>query len=309
MNLLNIEYFLETSRTLNFTKAAKNLNISQQALSAHIAALERETDSELFERTSPLSLTEAGRLFKSYAEKFSNDYDSLMHELKDLKNDRRGTIFLSITHTRGKILLPKILPHFQQEFPQTEIRIYEANNEELQRAMLEGKLELLVCSIPVNSPSVATEYFYTEKTALLVSKELLEKYFGNEGEDVIKKIQGSSDLSPLRKMPFMLPHKGDIMRAVAEELTAKAGFTPKITVESVNTETLLEMAVRGMGITFYPRTYLEYEGGADLQKNLCIVPLNDQCAEYSIGFCWLRDRYLSFAAREFIRIAKENIRR
>ena len=309
MNLLNIKYFLETSRTMNFTRAAKKLNISQQALSAHIAALERETESELFERTSPLSLTEAGRLFQSYAEKFSNDYDSLMHELKDLKNDRRGTIFISITHTRGKLLLPKILPRFQQEFPQTEIRIYEANNEELQRAMLDGKLELMICRIPINSPSVATEFFYTEKAALLVSKELLGKYFGDDGDEIIKKVGESSDLSPLRMMPFMLPHSGDILRNVAEELTARAGFAPKVTVESVNTETLLEMAVRGMGITFYPMTYLEHTEYANLPKELCIVPLNAPCAQYSIGFCWLRSRYLSLAAREFIKIAKENIRR
>ena len=95
-----MRYFIETTETLNFTKAAKNLNISQQALSTHIAALERELGSELFMRGVPLVLTQAGLLFKSYAQKFLNEYSSMMHEMNDIKDERRGTLSLGIAHTR-----------------------------------------------------------------------------------------------------------------------------------------------------------------------------------------------------------------
>ena len=70
LNLLNMRYFIEAAETLNFTKAANNLNISQQALSTHIAALERELDAELFIRSVPVTLTQVGFLFKKYSQKF-----------------------------------------------------------------------------------------------------------------------------------------------------------------------------------------------------------------------------------------------
>ena len=61
INFLNLEYFLVAAEELNFTRAAKKLYISQQSLSSHISNLEKEFDVVLFNRTSPLTLTYAGR--------------------------------------------------------------------------------------------------------------------------------------------------------------------------------------------------------------------------------------------------------
>ena len=307
MNLLNARYFLETAKALNFTRAAETLNISQQALSAHIAALEKEFGAELFERGTPLTLTQAGLVFQRYAQKFAGDYDELLRELSDIRDDHHGMLVLSIAHTRGRILLPRILPSFRREFPQVDVRIYEGNNDELRTKMDEGKLELLICKLPVLSPNTVSEKFYTEHTVLLASDSLLKEYFGKDKEKVVKKLTQTSDVGLLRELPFMLPHEGDIMRSVADELVVRAGFVPKVTVEAENIETLLEMAVRGMGVTFYPQLFIDCADFIKLPKNLRALPLNDQAASYDIGFCYQRGRYLPFAAREFIRIAKENI--
>lgn len=307
MNLLNMRYFIETTETLNFTKAAKNLNISQQALSTHIAALERELGSELFMRGVPLVITQAGLLFKSYAQKFLNEYSSMMHEMNDIKDERRGTLSLGIAHTRGRILLPEILPLFQRVFPKVDIKITEGRNDEMQKALLEGKLELLICKLPIMAANVKREFFYQEEAVLMVSDELLEKYFGAQKGTVVKEIERTAGVGPLEKLPFLLPHRGDFMRVVADELIGRAGFIPNIIVESENIETLLEMSVRGLGVTFYPKMFIDYSGFINFPETFHIIPLDTPVASYAMGFCCPKDRYLSFAAREFIRIAKENI--
>lgn len=307
MNLLNMRYFIETTETLNFTKAAKNLNISQQALSTHIAALERELGSELFMRGVPLVLTQAGLLFKSYAQKFLNEYSSMMHEMNDIKDERRGTLSLGIAHTRGRILLPEILPLFQRVFPKVDIKITEGRNDEMQKALLEGKLELLICKLPIMAVNVKSEFFYQEEAVLMVSDELLEKYFGAQKWTVVKEIERTAGVGPLEKLPFLLPHRGDLMRVVADELIVQAGFIPNIIVESENIETLLEMSIRGLGVTFYPKMFIDYSGFINFPETFHIIPLDTPAASYAMGFCCPKDRYLSFAAREFIRIAKENI--
>ena len=63
----NLLYFLELSDTLSFTKAARKLLISQQALSGTISAMEKELGVVLFQRTTPLQPTYAGRVLQKYA--------------------------------------------------------------------------------------------------------------------------------------------------------------------------------------------------------------------------------------------------
>ena len=284
LNLLNMRYFIEAAETLNFTKAANNLNISQQALSTHIAALERELDAELFIRSVPVTLTQGGLLFKKYAQRFLDEYSSMIHEMNDIKDERRGALSLGIAHTRGRILLPRILPHFQRAFPKVDIKITEGRNDEMQKSLSEGKLELLICKLPVIGANVRSEFFYEEKAVLMVSDALLEKYFGAEKDAVAKEIERTADIGPLEKLPFMLPHRGDLMRAVADELIGRAGFIPDIIVESENIETLLEMAVRGIGVTFYPKMFIDYSGFINFPDAFHIIPLNTPAAAYAMGF-------------------------
>ena len=75
MNFLSIEYFAAVASEHSFSKAAKRLGITQQTLSANIAALERELGCTLFVRHVPLELTYAGTVFARYAQRFRRDRD------------------------------------------------------------------------------------------------------------------------------------------------------------------------------------------------------------------------------------------
>jgi DNA-binding transcriptional LysR family regulator len=70
MNIKRLAYFLEISKTLNITKAAENLHISQPPLTAQLKLLEEELGTVLFIRTTrKLEITEAGEKLKSRASK------------------------------------------------------------------------------------------------------------------------------------------------------------------------------------------------------------------------------------------------
>ena len=68
MNFLNFEYMLTIARVGTIRGAAEALYISPQALSEHLKKLELEIGTPLFQRTKPLTLTEAGRQFLICAE-------------------------------------------------------------------------------------------------------------------------------------------------------------------------------------------------------------------------------------------------
>ena len=116
INFLNLEYFLVAAEELNFTKAAKKLFISQQSLSNHISNMEKEFDVILFNRTTPLTLTYAGQALKAKARQMLELRDETYRELSDIKDFSVGQLTLGLSHTRGRVILPEILPVFRTAF-------------------------------------------------------------------------------------------------------------------------------------------------------------------------------------------------
>ena len=125
INFLNLEYFLVAAEELNFTRAAKRLYISQQSLSNHISNLEKEFDVVLFNRTSPLTLTYAGQALKTRARELLDLRDETYKEISDIKDFSTGQLSIGVSHTRGRFILPEILPTYQREFPGIELHLAE----------------------------------------------------------------------------------------------------------------------------------------------------------------------------------------
>ena len=92
INFLNLEYFLVAAEELNFTKAAKQLYISQQSLSNHISNMEKEFDVILFNRTNPLTLTYAGQALKKRARQLLVMKNETYRELADIKDFSTGKV-------------------------------------------------------------------------------------------------------------------------------------------------------------------------------------------------------------------------
>ena len=91
MELRQIKYFLKAKELLNFTEAAKILNISQSTLSQQVKQLENELDVPLFNRIGKrIVLTEAGELFSEYARQSLNKSNEGLLLLKDLNNINTG---------------------------------------------------------------------------------------------------------------------------------------------------------------------------------------------------------------------------
>lgn len=92
MNFTNLKYFSVLAEELNFTRAAKRLYISQQALSSHINKLEQHYQSQLFIRTTPLELTPAGQCLYLFA-KETLIYEKMTAKKSTLWIDRRPRSF------------------------------------------------------------------------------------------------------------------------------------------------------------------------------------------------------------------------
>ena len=101
MTLIQMEYFAMAARERSFTKAAGKLYVTQQSLSAGIAALERELGCELFSRHVPLELTYAGQTFLRYAEAMRRTRHAMQQEFFDISQNQKGELRIGVSFTRG----------------------------------------------------------------------------------------------------------------------------------------------------------------------------------------------------------------
>ena len=176
LNSQNLSYFIAVADERNFTKAAEKLFISQQALSSHIAVIEKELDVTLFSRKPSLKLTYAGQVFYRHAQKLLKDYSELYNELNDVKERKRGELTIGMSHTRGHLLLPKMLPIFMKEYPLIEIRVLEDNVEQLEQALIKKTIDFAIIHDTASNPDIVYTPLLPEKILLVVSSQLLNRY-------------------------------------------------------------------------------------------------------------------------------------
>lgn len=311
INFLNLEYFLVAAEELNFTKAAKRLFISQQSLSNHISNMEKEFDVVLFNRTTPLTLTYAGRALKSKARRILELKDETYRELADIKDFSVGQLTIGLSHTRGRIILPEILPLYQERFPNIELRLAEGNSSELAGDLLHGDVDLIFDMLPFRVENVESVPICEEEILLAVPDAVLERAFPGRLEEIKAQLENHTDLSLLSECPFLLINEGNRVRTIADEMFEEAQFSPNIVLETENIETVLALATKGMGITFYPRMFISSHQNIR-QKLLDRAPLNFYSLDHPkahgiLAIGYHKGHYMSQATKEFIRIAKEAI--
>ncbi|PNV61919.1 LysR family transcriptional regulator [Clostridium sp. chh4-2] len=311
INFLNLEYFLTAAEELNFTKAAKRLYISQQSLSNHISNLEKEFDVILFNRTTPLTLTYAGQALKARARQFLDLRDETYKEIADIKDFSTGRISIGVSHTRGRKILPEILPLYKERFPNIELHLVEGNSSELDSDLLHGKVDLIIGMLPFKVDNIETVPLCDEEVLLAVSDSVLEKAFPGKVEETKMLLEHSNDLSILDGCPFLLLNKGNRVRTIADEIFEDSQITPRIILETENIETVMALAGKGMGITFYPKMFIASRGALDTvlreRGPLNFYSLNYPKAHGVLAIGYHKGHYLSQATKEFIRIAKETI--
>lgn len=307
INHLNLTYFITAARELNFTRAAEKLYISQQALSNHIASLEKEVGLPLIERKAPMRLTLGGEIFYKYALQMEESYHAMMQELSDVKDEKRGKFSVGISHTRGKLILPKVLPALMESYPLVEVSVLEGNTKELAEALLNGDVDMTIGPCPQEYPEIEYVELFKEDIVLAMSEDLFARYSGEEQDKMKGDLSETGRITSLREIPFLLNKKGNISREIADAIFEEEGMEPHTLIETENIETLGEMCGSGIGAAFYPTSLLEAFVSGDGADRLKLFKLSYPCTHMTLSIAYRKNRYLTAAMREMIRIVQEAV--
>ena len=287
MHLLPMKYFAAVAAHQGISRAAQALFLTQQTLSAHMAALEKELGCTLFLRRPAFRLTPEGEVFLDYCQRFLA-LDSAMHQtFGDLARRPAGPLRVGISQTRSAILMPGIALRCREACPGLEIRISESTNDQLLRMLERDELDAVIGNLPEEVPELDRKVLYREEMVLAVPRT--GPFAGLDpdlGPDVL--------LDRARDLPFIMNTRNDIAGRYGSQILAQHSIVPKTAAVSDSAETCLEMCRRGLGLYICPDLYLRHF--LDLRKALAVVPLG---VTYPIDLAWRKGLYVTAALRAF----------
>lgn len=170
MDDFRLRVFITAAKTLNFTKCAEQLFISQPAVSKHIGELESRYKVQLFERSgSRLALTEAGRVMLEHAERIADGYRRLQYEM-DLFTDRLGgELKVGASTTIAQYVLPQVLARFTARFPEVKVSLASGNSEQVEAALARHDTDLGLVESSARHPGFHYEPFIPDELVLIAS--------------------------------------------------------------------------------------------------------------------------------------------
>ncbi|GIO10925.1 putative HTH-type transcriptional regulator YcgK [Cohnella xylanilytica] len=293
-----LQYVIQIAAERNFSRAAEKLHIAQPSLSQQLSKLEKELGVLLFKRsTNSVELTHAGSVFVEKAQRIVDMTEQLRREMEDIADLRRGRIVIGSLPMTGAHVLPHVLTAFRSAYPDIELALVEETTTQLEQLTASGGTDVSLLSLPLVEPSLAYEPIIEEEIFLAVPPEhrLAAAAAGPSSRSVA--------IAELKDEPFVLLKKGQGFRAIAHELCAAAGFSPRAEFESSNIETVQSLVAAGMGIAFVPHMVARspVNGHVPVYVRLKGRPTRTLVIAYRKG------RYLSNAAEAFIATFRETM--
>ncbi|MET4898398.1 LysR substrate-binding domain-containing protein [Sphingomonadaceae bacterium jetA1] len=170
MELRTLRYLVAVADRLSFTAAARDLNVSQPALSQQIKQLEADLGMQLFARTPHrVVVTQGGRLVVDHARRILDGAGRLHEAVAAFRGLERGRLRLAVTQSFNALHVTAVLSAFVRQYPAIDVTVLEWANGAIIAGVAEGALDLGVAFGPVEA-SVAAQQLYQDRLMLACSR-------------------------------------------------------------------------------------------------------------------------------------------
>ena len=243
-----IRYFQAIAEAGSFRRAADRLGVKQPTLTVQIAALEATLATTLFERhRSGVVMTPAARELLPRARRIAEEMKGFTDQALGVSG--HSTYRLGVTPTLGPYLLPRVLPAVHQRFEDLRLYVREAIPAQLASDLKSAAHDVVLTTLPLQGDELEVIPLFREslKLALPLEHPLASKGVVS-GEDLVGEAVLTIDEQHLY-------HRQ--VSALCESL----GATVNRDYEGTSLDTLRQMVVMGMGITFLPSLYVASEIG------------------------------------------------
>ena len=296
MTLDQLKTFIAVAEREHVTRAAEALNLTQSAVSASVAALERELGAKLFNRIGRgIALTEAGFVLLGEARAILDRVQSAALAVRELSDLKRGRITIKASQTIANHFLPQKLIRFHETYPGITLEVLIGNSTEVARAVANGEVELglIEDQLPESeSRALIAEKVAEDRLVIIVASAhpWAQKWVPNAHE--------------LAVATWVVREKGSGTRAILNRYLAAQGVdidALTIALELPSNEAVLSAVSAGSGITILSESVC-----ADSIKTGRVARLDADLEVRSFYVVQHADRYRSRAVTALLDVIRES---
>lgn len=297
MNLKQLEAFVQVAEGKSFSKAAKELFLTQPTISAHIASLERELNARLFVRnTKEVSLSEDGKDLYRYAKQIIDLQKQIEERFETEEEGSRHCITIAASTIPAQYLLPRVLKRFNEKYPDEQIKIMESDSSKVVSQIVDHIVDVGFTGTVLEKKHCRYLPFYKDKLAVITPNTERYRRLKEESPEGIDWILEEH---------LIMREEGSGTRKEAEEQLKAAGILAEkldVIASIGNQETIKKSVRQGMGITILSELAAVDE---EADGELLTFPIPGADAGRDINLVYNKNYQLSRSAERFIKVVKE----
>lgn len=230
--------FVSISRSGSFTAAAKELSLTQSAVSHAIKALESSVGCRIFDRLGKkMVLTLAGEQLLHHAQKILTEMDSARDSLTNLGKWGRGRLRVGASTAACQYILPAVLGDFQESYPKSLIAIQPCDVEQAISLLRNGKIDLAVCLEPSHHADFEFVSLFTDELMFILSP--LHPWANHP----------SIPRAEIPTQNYVLYSRSSYLHKQVEQYFSREGMVLNTVIELGSMEAIKELVKLGLGVS------------------------------------------------------------
>lgn len=250
MDLKQLEVFVAVVKHQSFSKASRELFLTQPTVSAHIQNLENELETVLVNRSNKtITLTESGKILYEHAIYILNNCKKAIYDIKEYSGKIEGLIDIACSSIPETYLLPGFMKSFSNTYPDVKFSISHYDSRFAISEILDERISFGFVGSKISNPQIKYVNLIDDNLVLITPPDL-----------EIENVNGEIDVSALYDFNFIMRKEGSGTRDLIFKTLKKAGFsTAKLNILAhvESNESIKEMVRQGLGVSFISRISAE----------------------------------------------------
>lgn len=241
MDLKQMQYFLCLAQEGNVTRAARQLNLVQPALSMQIAKLEKSLGKQLFYRASRgMSLTSAGEALAERIAPIMTDIDRVRDEIAQIDGKVSGRVSIGMITSVAQSTLPVSSASIAARYPEIRLLVCEGYSDTMLEWVTAGQLDIAIINAPVRRVTPTSRHILDEEMLLA---------HGATNRLALPKV---ASFDRLENLDLVIPSRRHGLRRILDDAAAEAGFNLKPRLEIDNLSAICEVIATTDLVTVLP---------------------------------------------------------
>jgi len=238
LQLAHLVALQAVARHGSFSRAARELRLTQPAVSMQVRQLERVLGLPLLERVGKRAYTtKAGEVLLTHAGRALRELENGVQLVQQLRGIVAGRIRLGTSASISIYLLPSALHRFRARYPQTELVVVTGNAPEIARAVVANELDVGIISLPIRERELAVTSLYRDELVAIGPPDRRWP----RGRRV--------KAAELARETLILFEDGATLRGLIDGWFQRGGAAPALPMELGNTEAIKKLVEAGLGLS------------------------------------------------------------